>query len=138
MINTSKYVHTYNSYINLPDNSCIELPDIILTFILAPSKPHSLKLVYINSSSVILQWAIPEIPNGNITQYSIQFNQADGATVTTYYDGNMLIGTIKGLSPDTMYILQLRAYTRVGAGPSNNLTVITCKLLNIVISCWST
>ena len=39
--------------------------------------------------------------------------------------------TVEGLSPDTMYVLQLRAHTRVGEGPPNNVTVITCKLLNI-------
>ena len=36
--------------------------------------------------------------------------------------------TIGGLSPDTVYALQLRAHTGVGAGPPSNMTVMTCKL----------
>ena len=36
--------------------------------------------------------------------------------------------TIGGLLPDTVYVLQLRAHTGAGAGPPNNITVITCKL----------
>ena len=36
--------------------------------------------------------------------------------------------TIKGLSPDTVYVLQLRAHTGAGAGPFSRLTFLTCKL----------
>ena len=41
--------------------------------------------------------------------------------------------TIEELSPDTVYVLQLRAHTRVGPGPYTSLTFLTCKLLNIRI-----
>ena len=36
--------------------------------------------------------------------------------------------TIGGLSPDTVYLLQVRAHTGAGAGLPNNITVITSKL----------
>ena len=36
--------------------------------------------------------------------------------------------TIEGLSPDTVYVLQLRAHTGAGAGPPSSRTVITSKL----------
>ena len=38
------------------------------------------------------------------------------------------MGTVEGLSPDTEYVLQLRAHTRVGPGPPASLTVKTSKL----------
>ena len=67
----------------------------------------------------------PETPNGVIMQYSIQYN----GTKITEFGNNMLKGTIEGLSPDTVYDVQLRAHTRVGKGPPSNLTIVTCKLL---------
>ena len=41
--------------------------------------------------------------------------------------------TIEGLSPDTVYVLQLRAHTVVGAGPSASLTIVTCKLFMLFL-----
>ena len=73
-----------------------------------------------------LQWIPPEPPNGVITQYSIQYN---GINITNF-GNNMLMDTIEGLSPDTVYVLQLRAHTVVGMGPPTNETVLTCKLNN--------
>ena len=78
----------------------------------------------------------PEATNGVITQYSIQY----GGTIINNFGNNTLntmIGTVEGLSPDTGYILQLRAYTRVGAGPPHSLTIQTGKLLynRYIIAC---
>ena len=64
----------------------------------------------------------PESPNGIITHYSLQ----NGPTITNL-SNNVLMFTVEGLSPDTIYVLQLRAHTRVGGGPPNSVTVI-CKL----------
>ena len=69
----------------------------------------------------------PETPNGLITKYSIQY---DGSVVDNFgsITLNRLMGTVEGLSPDTEYVLQLRAHTRVGPGPPASLTVKTSKL----------
>ena len=40
--------------------------------------------------------------------------------------------TAGGLLPDTVYILQLRAHTEVGAGPPSSRTFVTSKLFNIL------
>ena len=69
-----------------------------------------------------IQWNPPTTPNGVITQYSIHFNGTNIANLSS----NKLMYTIGGLSPDTVYVLQLRAHTVVGAGPSSYRTVITC------------
>ena len=92
-----------------------------------PSEPQLLEIVLINSSSVTLQWMPPETPNGVITQYSILYNEIN---ITNF--GNMLMDTIEGLSPDTVYDVQLRAHTEAGAGPPSNLTVMTSKLFATV------
>ena len=83
-----------------------------------------------NSSSVTLQWRPPEILNGVIAQYSILY---DGININiTEFDNNMLMYTVEGLSPDTVYVLQLRAHTGAGVGPFSRLTFLTCKLTVVV------
>ena len=94
-------------------------------FLVVPSEPQSLETVSVNSNSVTLQWRPPETPNGVITQYSIQRN----GTNVDNFNSSVLMYTIEGLSPDTVYVLQLRAHTVVGAGPPTSETVLTCKLL---------
>ena len=89
-----------------------------------PSEPHSLVVFSVTSNSITLQWESPETPNGVITQYSILYN----GTNITDFGNSMLMGTIERLSPDNVYVLQLRAHTAAGAGPPSNLTVVTCKL----------
>ena len=89
-----------------------------------PSEPRLLEVVSVTSSSVSLQWRPPVTPNGNITQYSIQFD----TTAVINFSSNTLMITVEGLSPETVYVLQVRAHTSVGAGPPSNITIITGKL----------
>jgi len=83
-----------------------------------------MKIVSINSSSVTLQWMPPDTPNGIITQYSLQ---SSDMTSIANLSSDVLMFTVGGLSPDTMYGLQLRAHTSVGEGPPTSVTVITSK-----------
>ena len=102
---------------------------IAINFIVVPSEPHSLAVYSVTSSSETLQWVPPELPNGVITQYSIQHNGTD----VTNFNNNTLMDTIEGLSPDTVYDVQLRAHTVVGPGSPASINFLTCKLLNIRI-----
>ena len=71
-----------------------------------------------------LSWLSPDTPNGIITQYEVQFS-TNNTTSSVNFTGT-LMGTVGGLLPGTMYILQIRAYTRVGAGPfSGTITLET-------------
>ena len=90
-----------------------------------PSEPHLSEIVFVNSSSLTLQWTPPDTPNGVITQYSIQLN---GNNITDL-NSNVLTYTIAGLSPDTVYVLQLTASTSAGAGPPSSVTITTRELL---------
>ena len=71
-----------------------------------------------------LQWSAPVTPNGIVTQYSLQYNTTAAGNTTN----NVLMYTVSGLSPETVYVLQVRAHTNVGAGPPSSVTVITRKL----------
>ena len=74
----------------------------------------------------------PNVPNGIITYYSIE---RSGTNIGNF-SSNELMYTIEGLSPDTVYTLQLRAHTGAGPGLPSNVTFVTCKLnvLHINIS----
>ena len=103
------------------------------TFVV-PNEPQSLEEVSVSSSSVTLQWRPPVTPNGIITQYSLQYNTTAVANITN----NVLMYTVSGLSPEIVYVLQVRAHTSVGAGPPSNITVITRKstfLLYFMMAC---
>ena len=86
----------------------------------------------VTPNSVTLQWIPPKYPNGVITRYSINYN---GKHIEAFgeYKSNKMIGTIKGLTPSTEYVMEMKAYTRVGPGPPFSLPMRTCKLLNIVM-----
>ena len=105
--------------------------------LLVPSVVQSLEIVSFNSSSVTIQWRPPESPNGVVTHYSIQINENDIVNISS----SVLMYTTGGLLPDTVYVLQLRAHTGAGPGPSSNRTFVTSKVLNImyiivIISCY--
>ena len=96
---------------------------------IVPSEPTSLEVVSVTASSVTLQWEPPQTTNGVVTHYSVQY----GETVIDNFGKNTsdtITCRIERLSPDTEYALQLRAHTRVGAGPPANVTVKTCKLFS--------
>ena len=75
----------------------------------------------------------PKYPNGVITKYSVQY---DGKRIDAFgdYELNTMSGTIKELTPNTEYVIEMIAYTRVGPGPPFSLPVRTCKLFNSDIS----
>ena len=97
-------------------------------FLLVPNGVESLEIISFNSSTVTLQWRSPDILNGVLTRYSLQLNEDDIVNISS----NVLMYTTGGLLPDTVYVLQLRAHTGAGAGPSSNRTIVTSKLLNIL------
>jgi len=80
----------------------------------------------------------PDVPNGIITQYELQYRRSNDASWNIYNMssrtlGNRLFGSTGSLLPDIEYLLRIRAYTRAGAGPlGSTLTtsvVSNCKLL---------
>ena len=107
----------------------VKLIDATNLFIV-PSEPRSLEVVTLTSTSVTLQWMSPEYPNGVITRYAIHCDEMDIDDFGSDMSDNTLIATIEGLSPNTVYVLKMKAYTRVGPGPSVSVVIKTCKLVN--------
>ena len=108
--------------------SCNDLLLILPILFVAPSVPQQMKIVAVTSTSVTLQWRAPKYPNGVITKYSVHCN---GIDIDEFGDvSDKMIGTIEGLSPDTSYVIKLKAYTRVGPGLPVRLSIKTRKLVN--------
>ena len=74
-----------------------------------------------------LQWSPPDIRNGTIIQYSLQYNTTPVVNVAD----DVLMYIVGGLSAETIYSLQVRAHTGAGAGPPRSVIVTTCKILAI-------
>ena len=76
------------------------------------------------SRFVTLSWMAPTTPNGIIIQYEVQYSVNSTTSLVNFT--HTLMDTVGGLLPATIYTLQIRAYTRVGAGPfSDSITVTT-------------
>ena len=70
----------------------------------------------------------PEYPNGIITKYSVHFDERN---IDPFGDvSNKMMSIVEALSPDTDYVFEMKAYTKIGSGSPSYLHVKTCKLLN--------
>ena len=104
---------------------------MLINLSIEPSRPHRMEKCSDTSTTVTLQWMPPTYPNGVIIKYSVHF---DGKCIDNFGDksvSDMWMGTVEGLLPDTEYVFEMKAHTRVGAGPSADLSIRTCELLNI-------
>ena len=93
-----------------------------------PTEPQELSADSVTSTSVTLQWMPPTYPNGVITKYSVHY---DGVGIDPF--GNVsdkMMNTVEGLSPDTQYVFEMKAYTLVGEGLPNFVAIKTRKLIN--------
>ena len=97
-----------------------------------PNEPQQLETDTVTSTSVTLKWQPPMYPNGVIKKYSVH---CDGKNIDEFGDpeSHNMIDTIKELMPDSDYVIEIKAHTRVGSGTPLSLLVRTGKLLNIVI-----
>ena len=74
--------------------------------------------------AITISWDVPSMPNGIITAYEIHYTNGSGTynTTNTQY-------TIEGLLPNTLYTIEVRAYTSAGAGEwSEYGRIYTCHM----------
>ena len=89
----------------------------------APSQFSGLLL---NSTAVFLTWSYPNRPYGIITSFTIGYNTSGTSTQIIPIPGNQTVNyTVHGLNEDTVYTFTVYASTRIGAGPSAELTART-------------
>ena len=106
----------------------------------APSAPpDSVGISAVTSSSITVQWEmVPCIHrNGDITGYLVQYTRG-GSTQTVSVSGDSSGGmvTISGLSPITMYLVQVAAVNSAGTGDYSDSMMISTpeSEYNMVVS----
>jgi len=86
----------------------------------------------LNSTAVFLSWSSPTLPYGIIISYTITYSASSNDTQDIRLAGNETTNyTVQGLNEDTIYRFAVYASTRIGAGPSDEVTARTdeyCKL----------
>ena len=98
----------------------------LYTFIPVPSAaPTSVNISAVTTSNVTVQWGAVDCihHNGDITGYSVQYGiQDSGRTETISVSGNNVTeATLSGLTPSTLYTIQVAAVKAAGVGVYSNL-----------------
>ena len=88
----------------------------------------------VTDTTMSLSWTLPQMPNGIITHYQVQYRRSDSSssssTFTSLSTTNVILTyTVTELTSNTEYVFRVRAFTVVGHGPSSNeVTRYTSKL----------
>ena len=92
-------------------------------------------IVNVTDTTVTLSWMAPDLPNGIITQYRVQYSISDRDNYNSIdTNTNDLTYTVTGLMSGTEYDFRVRADTVVGySDPSNVVTVFVGKYVTTVI-----
>ena len=115
-----------------PTSGCIVIACMILhcvyLFPAAPSVPLNLIVTDTTASTVSLQWSEPELANGIITNYIVQFYQpSDPSAVTVFSDSSVATSiTVDGLDAFTQYTFRVAAMT-VERGPFAEINATTAE-----------
>ena len=85
-----------------------------------PSVPRALTIVMVTDTTVTLSWMPPDPPNGNITQYQVEYRSNDGGFELLLPTNVNLTRTVTGLSSNTQYLFRVIAFTMEGNGPASS------------------
>ena len=78
-------------------------------------------------------WSEPEIPNGVIKYYIVEYMLSDGTGNRTRFNlVKMLSQEIGGLMPSTNYNVTVQAFT-VGVGPTASIIVMAVAISNFTL-----
>ncbi|XP_066925489.1 receptor-type tyrosine-protein phosphatase F-like isoform X2 [Clytia hemisphaerica] len=106
-----------------------------------PSAPENVIVTEVQSTSFVVAWDTPKMPNGNITNYEVVYkNNGSSTSETSTVSGENSQIMVPNLAPDTVYFIKVQASTLVGSGPySEQLTVRTpIEMGNLKISTFKT
>ena len=112
--------------------------------------PASFNATAINSTAIELTWSQPPTPNGIVISYNITYNMSEMidagsgsgsgssflvlvSVLVDAEDGNSYLMT--GLNVYTVYTFEIFASTRVGPGPSTQVTARTHHASKSAITC---
>ena len=86
---------------------------------LAPTAPTNVQAMVENATAITVLWDEPDTANGIIREYSIRYDMQ-----TFNVTPEIRSVTIEGLSPHTLYVFEVSAFT-IEEGPSANTSATT-------------
>jgi len=118
----SECISTWVTYLN----NRFSLYDLLLLLSVLQDAPSNFSGLVLNSTAVLLTWSYPSGPHGIIISFTIGYNTSGTSTQVIPIPGNQTTNyTVDGLNEDTVYTFTVYASTRIGAGPSAELTART-------------
>ncbi|XP_061884672.1 receptor-type tyrosine-protein phosphatase S-like [Entelurus aequoreus] len=84
------------------------------------SPPRNIHVQIISQNTMLVTWAEPEEPNGQIKGYRVYYTMDDSQPMSLWQIHNVqdsIITTIKSLVPQETYTIKVLAFTSVGDGP---------------------
>ena len=82
-----------------------------------PGKPQAPTVSAATPYSLTVEWTEPENTGTAITDYDVQYREVGSGSFTdARHEGTALRATLTGLSPDTVYEVQVRASNATGTG----------------------
>ena len=102
-------MHAYSAFYHLTIYVSPSVPD---------GAPAGITVTNISSHALLIEWSLPDIPNGVITAYTIYINYNNGTSEDErVVDGLTLNYTLDHLSPHQLVSVQMTTNTSVGEGP---------------------
>ncbi|XP_051028195.1 interleukin-6 receptor subunit beta [Acomys russatus] len=95
----------------------------------APSRGPTVRTKKVGKSEAVLEWdQLPvDVQNGFIRNYSISYRTIDGNAMVVNVDSSHTQYTLSSLSSDTLYMVQMAAYTDEGGKNGPEFTFTTSK-----------
>ena len=82
----------------------------------------------VNSSSLLIQWEPPLIPNGIITHYTLYINYTNGSEISTRtVDSQFTLYLLEELTPYQQVGVSISATTGGGEGPQSDYVYDTTE-----------
>ncbi len=78
--------------------------------------PTNIAAFVLSPSSIRVEWAPPTIPNGAITNYTVNYS-SPSSSANISLGGRARSHDLTGLRPHTNYTVRVSAHTLVGEGP---------------------
>ena len=95
----------------------------VVDTIVPSTPPSNFRPVVINATAILLTWSPPQVPNGVIISYQVNYSLS-GQLVTLLLD-NVSNYVVSGLEEYTWYTFTISSFTRIGWGPMTSVSART-------------
>ena len=99
-----------------------------MCFLTVPTAPRSLRVMNINDNTVIVSWMQPNLPNGIITGYLVEYRITGSGVDFTATNITVTFLSIVGLMRTVEYRFRVSAFTEVGVGERSSVVALVGKL----------